>query len=80
MTTSPAGIVSREPVAIFFGAATILIDAGIVMANAFDWLSITDTQTTAVIGFVTAVSAVFGVATRQGVYSPASVAKLTRPQ
>jgi hypothetical protein len=74
--TGPLG---REPVITLLGAATVLLDAGIVLANAFDWVSLTDAQTAAIVGCVTAVTTVFGGVLRQQVYSPASHAVATHP-
>lgn len=71
------GVLGSEPVAVLVASATLLIDAGVALAAAFDWVALTDNQATAIVAFVTAVSAVFGVVLRQQVYAPRTVVRRT---
>jgi Na+-transporting NADH:ubiquinone oxidoreductase subunit NqrD len=74
--TAPAPLLEREPVAIGIAGLTAVIDAGIILAAAFDW-ALTAPQAGALVAFVTACSAFAAPLIRAHVWSPASVAALT---
>lgn len=68
-----------EPVALGVGTLAGLVDAFLIMANALDWVDLTNDQTAAIIAFVTTLSLVVGAILRATVWSPDSVAHLTTP-
>jgi hypothetical protein len=72
-----APLTDREPVALGVGSLAVLIDLGLAMATALDWVDLTTEQTTAIIAFVSALSVVVGALLRNHVWSPATVAGLT---
>lgn len=69
----------REPVAILLTSLATVVGGGIAIANAWDWVDLTNEQTLAVMGFVAIITGVVGTVLRSRVYSPATVAGLTAP-
>ncbi len=54
----------REPVAVALAGLDAVVAAGLVAANALGWIDLTDGQIAAVVGFVVAVSGLFGAVAR----------------
>lgn len=75
-SVAPDGLLDTEPVAALLAALAGIVDLGLVLATAADWIALTDAQTAAVVAFVSGVTAVVGAALRARVWSPASVAAL----
>lgn len=76
-TTTPSGPLSTEPVAVWLAAALAIVNAGLALADVFNWIDTTPEQTTAIGVFVTTVTAIIGALVRGTVYSPSTVADLT---
>lgn len=57
----------REPVAVALAGLDAVVAAALVAANALGWLALTDGQIAAVVGFVVAVSDLFGAVARSRV-------------
>jgi hypothetical protein len=66
----------EEPVFVFLGGLAGIVAIGLGAATALDWLPLTAQQTTAIAGFVTAVTAFAASVLRSRVWSPATVANL----
>jgi len=75
MPPTPAPLIEREPVAVVIAGLTAVLDAGIILAAAFDW-ALTASQAGALVAFVTACSAFAAPVLRAHVWSPATVAAL----
>lgn len=76
---SGTGALDTEPVAALLALAVVVIDAGIAMATALDWVFLSDGQATSIAAFVTAVTAAIGAFVRSRVFSPATVTRLVAP-
>lgn len=70
------GAVAREPVAVFLAGLAGVVDIGLIMATALDWVTLTNEQCAAVVAFVSAVCALIGAVLRSLVYAPATVRRL----
>ena len=66
-----------EPVGIITAALIVVLNAGVVLARAFGWWDVQDSQIAALVAFITAVSGLAGAFMRSKVYSPATVRGLT---
>jgi hypothetical protein len=62
------GPLDGQPVAVFVGGLTALIDAGLVLAALLDWVDLTAEQTAGIVAFVTMAATSVGAALRQLVY------------
>lgn len=67
------GIMDTEPVGVITAAVIVALNAGVVLARAFGWWEVTDSQVAALVAFITAVSGLAGAITRSKVYAPATV-------
>lgn len=76
--TPTTGLLGEEPVAVFLAGLAAIIDLGIAVATALDWVALTSGQAGAIAGFVTAVTAFIAGITRARVYSPATVASIVK--
>jgi hypothetical protein len=72
-------LVDSQPVAVFVGGLTAVIDAGVVAANLLGWLDLTGEQTAGVLAFVTAAAGFVGATLREAVWCRRSVRRLTAP-
>lgn len=70
------GVLATEPVAVFLAGLAGVVDLGLIAASALDWIALTDSQTAAVVAFVSAATALAGGLLRANVWAPASVAAL----
>lgn len=70
------GPLETEPVAVFLTGLAAIVNLGVILAAAFDWVYLTDNQAAAIVAFITGVIAVVGAMLRSTVWAPASVDKL----
>jgi hypothetical protein len=71
-----APLIDREPVLVFLGGLAGLANLGLIVATTLDWLALTAGQTTAIVAFVTAGTALVTATLRARVWAPATVAAL----
>lgn len=76
MANTP-GLVEREPVLVFLAGLAGVVDAGLITADTLNWVALTNEQTTSLVAFVTAVTALVAGVVRAKVWSPATVAGIT---
>jgi hypothetical protein len=70
---SPDPLLDRQPVAVFVAGLVAVVDLGIAVATAFDWLALTNGQATALGAFVAGVGTLAATTLREQVWCRASV-------